>query len=320
MTSRSPLLFSPPRPTRLDVTPRFAQGLRRPSPPATPSNGGVRRSPVTPRTDRLTFCVFEGFSGQAISTGGVIPTTRAISDLRAVRVNVAMSFSPDGGRGRGVRVPSLNRLLGRGLIGVAAVSALFAPRLLDYALGVLFLAVAARGLWGSSRPPEEPAGPPRSVTWQVTVVGVVGLFGGGAIAWGWLTAARAVAGVVALALLATAYATPREQRDTGATGCAVLLGLFAVTGWLGLFPPYLEEALWPGTPAGRTARGVGGYLLLWLGGLVLVGAALAGARRGPGVASGPWWAVVVAVGGFAVWLGGALYWCGAWPAESLDGP
>jgi len=206
-------------------------------------------------------------------------------------------------------VPRLSRLLAPLLIGTAVVS-VFVPRLLDYSLGVVFLAAAARGLRGSSdRPTEEPDGP-RSVTWRVMTVGVLGLFGGGAIAWGWMTAARATAGVVGLAILATAYATPRERRDSDAMGCAVLLGLFAMTGWLGLFPPYLEEAIWPGTPAGRTARGVGGYLLAWLAGLALMGVAFdVGHRRG---ASGRRRAAVVAALGFAVWVGGALYWCGAW--------
>jgi hypothetical protein len=214
----------------------------------------------------------------------------------------------------------IGHLLGPVLIGTAVVSAVFAPRLLDYALGVVFLGAAARGVWGSSdRPTGEPAGPRWGVTWRVAAVGIFGLFGGGSIAWGWMTAARVTAGVVGLALFARAAAMPRGQRDTEAVGCAVLLGLFAATGWLELFPPYLEEAVWPGTPAGRTARGVGGYLLVWLAGLALVGAAVAGARRRAGEgASGPWWAAVVAAIGFGVWLGGALYWCGAWPAEPHD--
>ncbi|HJZ53818.1 MAG TPA: hypothetical protein VKE74_02610, partial [Gemmataceae bacterium] len=208
-----------------------------------------------------------------------------------------------------------NRLLCPALFGIAIVSAFFAPRLVDYALGVVFLAAAARGLWGpSDRPSADPDGPLRSTDGRVMAVGIFGLFGGGAIAWGWITAARASAGVVGLALLAAAYA----KRDSEATGCAVLLGLFAATGWLGLFPPYLEQTLWPGTPAGRTVRGVSGYLLLWLAGLALVRAAFAGARQGAGSASGRWWAAVVAALGFGVWLGGALYGCGAWSAEPHD--
>jgi hypothetical protein len=215
---------------------------------------------------------------------------------------------------------SIRRLLTPALIGTAVVSAVFAPRLLDYALGVLFLAGASRGLWPSSdRPTGEPTGLPWGGTERVLAVGVVGLFGGGAIAWGWMTAARVAAGVVALAVLAAASTKPREWWGSESLGCAVLLGLFAATGWLGLSPPYLEERLWPGTPAGQTVRGIGGYLLVWLAGLALVWVAVAG-PRGQGVwgVPIPRWAVVVAAIGFAVWLGGALYWCGAWSAEPPD--
>jgi hypothetical protein len=208
-------------------------------------------------------------------------------------------------------VPRISPLIGPVLI-VAAVVSVFVPRLLDYAFGLVFLAAAARGMWGfSASPVKEP-----SRSWWTEVrpaigVGILGLFGGGAIAWGWITAARAAAGVVGLTLFAVAWAMPRQQRDTEAMGCAALLGLFALTGWLGLFPPYLEESIWPGNPAGRTGRGVGGYLMLWLAGLALVGAAFAGARqRGVKGASGQGWPAVAAAGGFGLWLGGALYW--AW--------
>jgi hypothetical protein len=213
-------------------------------------------------------------------------------------------------------VSRIGQLSGSTLLGIALVSAFFAPRLLDYALGVVFLAGAARGLWGSpDDPTAEPGGSSGGVPLRVLAVGVFGLFGGGSIAWGWITAARVAAGVVGVGLLATAFPWSRERRHDEATGCAVLLVLFAATGWLGLFPTYLEEAIWPGTPAGRTARGISGYLLVWLAGLALVGMAYAGARRGT---SGPRWTPVVAAIGFGVWLGGALYWCGAFSAEDAQ--
>src|SRR5262249_14332304 len=162
----------------------------------------------------------------------------------------------------------ISRLLTPVLIGIAVVSAFFGPRLLDYALGVVFLAIAARGLWGlSDGPAEEPDGSRWRGPLRVAAIGVIGLFGGGAVAWGGITAARVAAGVVGLAFFAMAYAMPRGQRDTEAMGCAVLLGLFAATGCVGLFPTFLEQAVWPGTPVGQTARGVGGYLLVWLAGL-----------------------------------------------------
>lgn len=216
-------------------------------------------------------------------------------------------------------MPRMNRLLAPGLLGIAVISAVFAPRLLDYTLGVLFLANAPRGLWPSSHRPTEESPRPRwrDEPWRVMLVGVVGLFGGGAIAWGWMTASRVVAGVVGLWLFARASPWSREKRESEAMGCALLLGLFAVTGWLGFFPPYLEEHLWPGTPAGRTVHGVAGYLLVWLGGLALVWAAFAGSHRLVGErAWRPRWAVVVAAIGFGVWLGGALYWCDAWSIEN----
>src|SRR5262249_1741999 len=127
----------------------------------------------------------------------------------------------EGGCRGGARVSRINRLLCPALFGIAIVSAFFAPRLVDYALGVVFLAAAARGLWGPrDRPSADPDGPRGSTDGRVMAVGIFGLFGGGAIAWGWITAARASAGVVGLALLAAAYA----KRDSEATGCAVLLG------------------------------------------------------------------------------------------------
>ena len=203
------------------------------------------------------------------------------------------------------------------LLGIAVISAIFAPRLLDYALGVVFLAFAARGLWDTSdRPTDEPAASRWSGTWRVMAIGILGLFGGGAIAWGWITAARVTAALVCLAFLVMAAPWSRERRDHEALGCATLVGLFALTGWLGLFPTYLEQALWPGTPAGQTVRGIAGYLPWWLAGLALVGMAVAGARRAVGGVSRPRWTAVVAAIGFGVWLGGALCWCGALSADA----
>jgi len=221
----------------------------------------------------------------------------------------------EAGRGGGEPVPRANRLLVPGLMGIAAVSAVFAPRLLDYTLGVLFLAFAAWGLWPSSnRPTEECDGPQcKDEPCRVMLVGIVGLVGGGSIAWGWITAVRVAAGLVGLGFFLAAAPWTREKRESEGMGCALVLGLFAATGWLGFFPTYLEEHLWPGTPAGQTIRGVAGYLLVWLGGLALVWAGCVGSDRLVG--QGTWrprWAAVVAALGFGVWLGGALYWCGAW--------
>src|SRR5438067_9963705 len=163
------------------------------------------------------------------------------------------------------------------LLLLAGASAVFLPRVLDYALGALFLAGAARGLWASAgRPPEERP-PWWSLFHPVWLVGLCGLFGGGSIAWGWLTASRVAAGVAAVLFLAQAAAS--RGRDGEGTGCALILGLFAATGWLGLFPSYLEQTLWPPTPAGQTVSGVIGYLAVWLVGLLLVGAAYALAGR-----------------------------------------
>jgi len=208
------------------------------------------------------------------------------------------------------------------LIGIAIVSALFAPRLLDYVLGALFLAGAAWGLWNSpDRPTNEPTGLRWNENWRVLGAGIVGLFGGGAIAWGWIPASRVTAGIVGLIFLARSSIWSRVRRDDEEMGCGLLLLLFAATGWLGLFPTYLEQELWPGTPAGQSVRGIGGYLLLWLAGLALVWTAVGIARRRwHAVVPGPRWtpilAIVVAAMGFQVWLGGALYWCGAWAGEA----
>ena len=203
------------------------------------------------------------------------------------------------------------------LLAGAAFASVFLPRALDYAFGVVFLAGAARGLWASSgRLPEERSGGRWGLFHPVALVGLCGLFGGGSIAWGWLTAARAVAGVAGLAILAQAAASRGQQRDVEAVGCALLLGLFAAIGWLGLFPSYLEEAIWPGTPAAGTARGVVGYLAVWLGGLSLVGAAYALAGRGtsggrPARDRAAGASAVLALVGFGTWIGGALYFCEA---------
>ncbi len=206
-------------------------------------------------------------------------------------------------------MPRIRQLLGPVLIGIAVVS-IWAPRLLDYTLGVVFLAGAAQSLLVSTfRTVEGAVGSRVGVSWQVTMPRAFGLFGGGSIAWGWMTASRVTAGGLCLALIARAALLRREQRDVEGLGCGVFLGAYAATAWLGLFSPYLEGTLWPGTPAGRTANGVGGYLVVWMAGLALVGAAVAGARWWG--ASGTRWAAIVAVLGFGVWLGGALYCCGS---------
>ena len=148
----------------------------------------------------------------------------------------------------------VRQLLPLALLGIAIVSALFAPRLLDYAFGVVFLAGAVVGLLSSpDRPTGEPGGLQWNGTWRVMGVGVIGLFGGGAIAWGWITAARVASGVVGIALLVLFSRWSRERRGEEEMGCGLLLLLFAATGWFGLFPTYFEQELWPGTPAGHTA-------------------------------------------------------------------
>jgi hypothetical protein len=203
------------------------------------------------------------------------------------------------------------------LLAVAAVASLFLPRILDYAFGVVFLAGAAYGLWVSSRRATEDR-PAWGLLHPVPLVGFFGLFGGGSIAWGWLTASRVTAGVIGLALLApvVAMALRRRPRDVEAEGCGLILLLFAATGWLGLFPTYFEQTLWPPTPAGGTVRGLAGYLAVWLGGLLFVGPAYALASR-EAVGGRPvraWAAgasVVFALVGFGAWIGGALYFCEA---------
>ena len=215
----------------------------------------------------------------------------------------------------------IRQLLPLALLGIAIVSALFAPRLLDYAFGVVFLAGAVVGLLSSpDRPTGEPGGLQWNGTWRVMGVGVIGLFGGGAIAWGWITAARVTSGVVGIALLVLFSRWSRERRGEEEMGCGLLLLLFAATGWFGLFPTYFEQELWPGTPAGHTARGIGGYFLIWLAGLALVWVAVAVARWRPYVGvPGPRWIAIIAAAvaaiGLQVWLGGALYWSVAWPGE-----
>jgi hypothetical protein len=195
------------------------------------------------------------------------------------------------------------------LLAGAAIASFFVPRALDYAFGAVFLAGAARGLRAAlDHSLEERSGWRWGLFHPVILIGLCSLFGGGSIAWGWLTAARAAAGVAAFAILAQAVASSRQDRDIQALGCAPLLGLFAATGWLGLFPPFLEEAIVPGTPAARTARGVVGYLVVWLAGLLLVGAgaAVAGPQR-----DRPTRALFVATAltliGFGTWIAGAIY-------------
>jgi len=73
------------------------------------------------------------------------------------------------------------------LFGAAALS-LFVPGVLDFALGIVFLAGAGKGWWAVARRPVEAEG------WgplhPAVLLGLFGLFGGGAVAWGWLPAAQ----------------------------------------------------------------------------------------------------------------------------------
>jgi len=125
-----------------------------------------------------------------------------------------------------------------------------------------------------------------------------------------VAACRPGAGVAGLVFLA-ANAT-REHRDADEVGCGLTLGAFAATGLIGLFWAGAEKAGWPGTPAGRSATGVGSYLLVWLAGAVLVGASLAAARRRAAGGQPAGWAVVLAAAGFGAWAGGALYVRESW--------
>jgi hypothetical protein len=191
------------------------------------------------------------------------------------------------------------------------------PRAVEFVVGAVCLVGAVSGLRHNLRRP------PETHTWgvfhPVVLVSLFGLLGGGSIAWGMLTASRVTAGCVSVLILTQAAISQRKERDDEAVGCAVLAALFATTGWLALFPPYLEEEIFPGTRAGQTVGGVSGYLAVWLGGLVCVSAAFAIAQRrmaSERVSSNwRWVAAVLAALGFGVWLGGAVYFSGVFVAD-----
>ncbi len=203
-----------------------------------------------------------------------------------------------------------------GLIGLCV----FFPRALDVSLGVVCLAGAACGLFGLFQrlPVEQPWG----IFHPIILIGLFGLFGGGSIAWGWITAARVAAGCACFVILVEAVfrwlsdsvEPPEGGLGEETSGCALILGLFAATGWLGLFPTYLEQELWPPTLAGGTVRGICGYLGLWLVGLTLIAVAVSVAHRGVAEASPtPRRSAQIAAGfaalGFVAWIGGAVYFC-----------
>ena len=131
------------------------------------------------------------------------------------------------------------------LLFLAVVASLFIPGVLDFALGIVcFVGIA----WGWSVQTNLPPGQDSlGVVDAAIFFGLCGLFGGGAIAWGWLSAARATAVMVCLRILAT-------ERDGNAVGLAILLGLFAATGWLATISSWPEHYLWSGTarPASRS--------------------------------------------------------------------
>jgi hypothetical protein len=195
--------------------------------------------------------------------------------------------------------------------------AVYNSRAFELVFGAGCLIGAASGLRNILRRP--PSTHKWGIFHPVMLVGLFGLLGGGSIAWGCLTAARAAAGCASVLVLTQAIFSRREQRDGEAVGCALIAALFATTGWLGLFPTYFEQELFPGTAAGRSVRGVSGYLMVWLVGLVCVSAAFAIIQRrtaGESLSSKwRWVAAVLAALGFGVWLAGALFFSGAFGAD-----
>jgi hypothetical protein len=191
------------------------------------------------------------------------------------------------------------------------------PRAVEFVVGAVCLVGAASGLRYNLRCP--PDTHKFGVFHPVMLVGFFGLLGSGSIAWGMLTAARVTAGCVSVLILTQAAISRREERDGEAVGCAVFAALFATTGFLGLVPTYFEQEIFPGTAAGQTVRGVSGYLLVWLLGLVCVSAAFAIAQRNtagePVSSKWRWLAAVLAALGFGVWLGGAMFFSGVFGAD-----